>query len=141
MSVPLVGAFAAPGQGDAVLPSQRRVLVIEDDEAIALLIQTILQEAGLMVDTARTGHEALELAAATTPDLVVLDLGLPGLYGTSVAVALRQAYRKLPIIVVSALPDRTVAEDAWGIQAQGYLTKPFEPDALERLVLRYIEVA
>jgi len=116
----------------------KTILVVEDDEAIAQLISQILAEEDVRVETARTGHEAMELARASQPDLVVLDLGLPGLYGTSVATALRQAYRKLPIIVVSALPPHTVSEDAWAIQAQAYLTKPFEPDHLQELVRRYL---
>ena len=102
-------------------------------------MSTILTEdEDIVVKMARSGHEAMELAARLERNLVVLDLGLPGLYGTSVGMALRQTYRKLPIIVVSALPDHTVAEDAWAIHAQGYLTKPFEPEALHELVRSHL---
>ncbi|HEU0168590.1 MAG TPA: response regulator [Chloroflexota bacterium] len=131
-----------PGPANAGQPiALRTVMVVEDDEAIARLIHTVIAEIpGAQVETCRTGHEALTRAAMVQPDLVLLDLGLPGLYGTSVALALRQANRQLPIIVISALPGHTVAEDAWTIQAQAYLTKPFEPQALQELVRRYLQL-
>lgn len=124
------------------LPAARRVImVVEDDEAIARLIHEVISEIpNARVEMCRTGHEALARAPEIQPDLVLLDLGLPGLYGTSVAVALRRTNRQLPIIVISALPGHTVAEDAWTIQAQAYLTKPFEPQALHDLVRQHLEV-
>ena len=133
----LMTAQAPPqaGQGNTT----RVVMVVEDDEAIARLIQAVLADIdGANVEMCRTGHEALARAADVQPDLVLLDLGLPGLYGTSVALALRQTNRHLPIIVISALPGHTVAEDAWTIQAQAYLTKPFEPQVLADLVRQYL---
>jgi len=109
---------------------KRWVLVVEDDDAVANLLDTLLSELGCAVRVARTGHQALEMAAGDAPSLVILDLGLPGLYGTSVGVTLRHMHPKLPLIIVSALPDSAVAQDAWSVGAQAYFTKPFDCDQL-----------
>jgi len=72
------------------------------------------------------------------PRLVILDLGLPGLYGTSLAITLRAEFPGLPFIVVSALQADAVAQDAWSIGAAAYLTKPFDCDELLATVRRVL---
>ena len=114
--------------------ASRHVLVIEDDEAIARFVASAIVDLGLSVAVARTGHQGLEMAAQRPPNLVVLDLGLPGLYGTTLGITLRASQPGLPIIVMSALPRHAVAADAWMIGAHTYLTKPFDVDALETAV-------
>lgn len=101
-------------------------LVIEDDAGIVELFEHLLREEGLRAVISRSGHNALELAERHRPSLVLLDLGLPGIYGTSVAIALKTRFPGLPIIVVSALRDQTVAQDAWVSGAFAYFTKPFD---------------
>src|SRR5579862_1055541 len=110
------------------------VLVAEDDAAIGRLLETIISESGLPVRVARTGHEALAHAEKDPPAVLVLDLGLPGLYGTSVAVTLKRTYPKLPIVVISAMPTDVVVQDSWSIGAYAYFTKPFECDDVVRKV-------
>lgn len=102
------------------------VLVVEDDQCIGQLLVDVLAECGLPARVARTGHQALIEADAEQPSLVLLDLGLPGLYGTSVAVILRRHWPKLPIIIMSALSVQAVSRDAWSIGAAAYFTKPFD---------------
>ena len=108
----------------------RTVLVVEDDAAIRGLLRTLLEEDGHRVEVARTGHQAMELAARGRPGAVVMDLGLPGLDGAAVAVGLRCQYRGLPIIVVSAFGEAVVAQTARDCEAVAYFTKPFENEAL-----------
>ncbi len=109
-------------------------LVIEDDDPIAVLFETVLKDEGFEVVRSRTGHEAMELAEQWAPDLVLLDLGLPGIYGTSIASALKARWRELPILVVSALSAATVSQDAADCGATAYLTKPFELEQLTEVV-------
>ncbi|HLY67064.1 MAG TPA: response regulator [Chloroflexota bacterium] len=118
----------------------RRVLLVEDDHAIRELMQTVLQGMGLAVDVASNGPRALELAAQHRPSLVVLDLGLPEMYGKAVAAHLRTKYRGLPVMVVSALSASAVAEDAWEMGAFTYMTKPFELDAFTSAVQKGLEL-
>jgi DNA-binding response OmpR family regulator len=118
-----------------------RVLLVEDDEAISSLMQTVLREMDLSVDVAPNGPKAIELANKRRPSLVVLDLGLPDMYGKTVAEQLRRLHKKVPVMVVSALAPTAVAEDAWQIGAYTYITKPFELEAFTSAVKRGLRMA
>ena len=110
------------------MPAQT-ILVVEDEPRIAAIAADYLRHAGYVVIVAADGHEALRHVSASRPDLVVLDLGLPGVDGIEVARAIR-AGSSLPIIVVTA----RVAEDdrLTGLEtgADDYMTKPFSPREL-----------
>jgi two-component system, OmpR family, KDP operon response regulator KdpE len=106
-----------------------RVLVVDDEPQIARALAINLRARGYQVDTAPDGEQALELAARHHPDVVVLDLGLPGIDGLEVIRGLRH-WSSVPIVVVSvrdALRDKIAALDAG---ADDYLTKPFEMEDL-----------
>jgi DNA-binding response OmpR family regulator len=106
-----------------------RVLVVEDDEDIAQALQRSLRMEGYEVRTAPDGHTALEQGHAFAPDLVILDLGLPGLDGLDVARELR-ASDDIPILILTArdaLESRVEGLDAG---ADDYLVKPFERQEL-----------
>ena len=124
----------------AQMRDSQRVLLVEDDQAISELMQMVLTGMGLSVDVAPNGHRALELAKKHRPALMVLDLGLPEMYGKTVGNHLRRQYESLPIMVVSALSSSAVAEDAWEIGAFTYMTKPFELDAFTAAVERGINL-
>jgi two-component system KDP operon response regulator KdpE len=101
-----------------------RVLVIEDEPALQRFLRATLASQGYGVVEAARGEDGLRLAAASPPDLVVLDLGLPDVDGVEVTRRLRE-WTGVPIIVVSARgreQDKVVALDAG---ADDYLTKPF----------------
>jgi len=74
------------------------------------------------------------MAMERLPGAVVLDLNLPALYGTSVAVALRTQYRELAFILVSGVPEEVLAAEAEQIGAFAYFSKPFDCEALVRSV-------
>ena len=101
-----------------------RVLVVDDEPQILRGMRTNLQARGYDVDTAADGETALDVAANKRPDVVILDLGLPGIDGLDVIRGLR-AWSSMPIIVLSAReqePDKIAALDAG---ADDYVTKPF----------------
>ena len=118
-----------------------RVLLVEDDPAIRDLMETVLKDMGLAVDVASNGPRGLELAASNQPALAILDLGLPDMYGSTVAAGLRTLYANLTLMVVSALSPSAVAEDAWQMGAFTYVTKPFELDQFSAAVRRGLELA
>ena len=108
------------------------ILVIDDEPQILRALRTILTEKKFRVTTASRGEEALALAAANPPDLIILDLGLPDLSGLEVCTRLR-TWTQTPIIVLSvrdAEQDKVAALDRG---ADDYLSKPF---GIEELLAR-----
>jgi two-component system OmpR family response regulator len=102
-----------------------RVLVVEDDVKMAALLRRGLVEEGLSADVARTGDDALWMAAATEYDAIVLDVMLPGADGFEVCKRLRENGRWAPVLMLTArdaVEDRVTGLDAG---ADDYLTKPF----------------
>jgi two-component system KDP operon response regulator KdpE len=106
-----------------------RVLVVDDEPQIRRALGINLRARGYEVDLAETGERALELAARHHPDVVVLDLGLPGIGGVEVIQGLR-GWSQVPVIVLSVREserDKVAALDAG---ADDYVTKPFGMDEL-----------
>ena len=116
----------------------KRVLVVDDDAKTVELVKLYLNRDGYRVLTAYDGVEALRLARENHPDLIVLDLMLPGIDGLEVCRTLR-AESDVPIIMLTA---RTTEQDrltGLGLGADDYVTKPFSPRELAarvRVVLR-----
>jgi two-component system, OmpR family, phosphate regulon response regulator PhoB len=123
----------------AVKPAPERVLVVEDERDIAALVAYHLAREGYRVRTAAGGDEALEAVATERPDLVVLDLMLPGLSGYDVLMALRRqtATAEVPVIVLTARRDEADRMKGLQLGADDYVTKPFSP---RELVLRVAAV-
>jgi two-component system KDP operon response regulator KdpE len=106
-----------------------RVLVVEDELPMSRTLDIGLRARGYDVEVASTGERALELARLHPPDVVVLDLGLPGISGIEVAHGLR-AWTSVPIIVLSARGAEAVKVAALDAGADDYVTKPFGMDEL-----------
>jgi two-component system response regulator MprA len=118
------------GNGEHVRSSQARLLVIDDDPKILSLLRRGLHFAGYAVDLAADGEEALAAARDRPPDIVVLDVMLPGVDGLEVCRRLRLDDASLPILMLTAkarVPDRVAGLDAG---ADDYLVKPFDFDEL-----------
>ena len=101
-----------------------RVLVVDDDLPLRRTLDIGLRARGYDVVLAATGEDALSAAAQRPPDIVILDLGLPGMDGISVAKALRE-WTDAPIIVLSARGAESVKIAALDAGADDYVTKPF----------------
>ncbi|MBV9799784.1 MAG: response regulator, partial [Solirubrobacterales bacterium] len=101
-----------------------RVLVVEDDDAIAQVLQRSLRMEGYEVRVAGDGLGALDQAHAFLPDLVVLDLGLPGLDGIDVAKQMRET-DDVPILVLTARDAVEARVEGLDAGADDYLVKPF----------------
>ena len=106
-----------------------RILLVDDEVAIQRSLGPLLRARGYTVDVSGTGRDALRLFEERTPDLVVLDLGLPDIEGTEVCRRVR-AISKAPIIVLSARGADTDKVHALDLGADDYVTKPFSPDEL-----------
>jgi two-component system, OmpR family, KDP operon response regulator KdpE len=106
-----------------------RILLVDDEAAIQRALGPLLRSRGYDVETAGTGTEALDIFANRTPDLIVLDLGLPDLEGTEVCRRIRTT-SQVPIIVLSARGGETDKVTALDLGADDYVTKPFGPEEL-----------
>jgi two-component system KDP operon response regulator KdpE len=106
-----------------------RVLVVDDEPQIRRALTTNLRARGYEVDEAESGEEALAMAARLHPDVVVLDLGLPGIDGIDVVHGLR-GWTGMPILVLSAREDEASKVAALDAGADDYVTKPFGMDEL-----------
>ena len=118
--------------------SVKKILIVDDEPQIAEIASDYLRVAGFEVITAGDGVRALELVRGRHPDLIVLDLGLPGMDGTDVARAIRRD-SDLPIIMLTARVQEDERLHGLEIGADDYITKPFSPRELVarvRAVLR-----
>jgi two-component system, OmpR family, KDP operon response regulator KdpE len=106
-----------------------RILLVDDEAPIQRAVGPLLRARGYEVDVAATGAEALGMFENRTPDLIVLDLGLPDLEGTEVCRRIR-AKSQVPIIVLSARSAERDKVNALDLGADDYVTKPFGPEEL-----------
>ena len=106
-----------------------RILLVDDEVAIQRAVGPLLRSRGYEVEVAGTGAETLALFENRTPDLIVLDLGLPDLEGTEVCRRIR-AKSQVPIIVLSARSAERDKVNALDLGADDYVTKPFGPEEL-----------
>jgi DNA-binding response OmpR family regulator len=115
-----------------------RILLVEDDATIREMTQLSLQRDGFTVETAADGPAGLDAFRADPPDLVLLDLMLPGLDGVSVCRAIRES-SVVPVVMLTARSDALDVVVGLEAGADDYVTKPFEPAVLAarlRAVLR-----
>ena len=104
--------------------TNQRILIVDDEIAIRRFLRTSLKAQGYVVYEAHTGEEALAEVANKRPDLVILDIGLPGMDGIAVTRELRQ-WSKVPILILSVLDQDKEKIAALDAGADDYLTKPF----------------
>ncbi|MFJ8147668.1 response regulator transcription factor [Streptomyces sp. NPDC096048] len=137
LDAPRTGPSAGPSTGSpaAPPPGTARVLVVDDDPTVAEVVAGYLDRAGYLVDRADDGPAALTRAAAHRPDLVVLDLMLPGMDGLEVCRRLRGQgpVPAMPVIMLTARGDEDDRILGLEVGADDYVTKPFSP---RELVLR-----
>jgi CheY-like chemotaxis protein len=99
----------------------KSILVVDDEEAIRLLYREELREAGYQVDVAADGGEALRMVQQSRPDLMTIDIKMPGMDGLELLRRVREIYRDLPIIICTAYGDFKRDFGTWASDA--YLTK------------------
>ena len=146
LNAPLIGVLGtryrddprAPGAGSA---SEGRILVVDDEASIRLICRVNLDASGFEVLEAEDGETALSIARNERPDLILLDVMLPGIDGWEVAEELSELSetRDIPIVFItarSAAPDELRSHAVGGV---GYITKPFDPSHLSETVTRVVQ--
>jgi two-component system, OmpR family, alkaline phosphatase synthesis response regulator PhoP len=146
LKAPLIGVLGtryrddprAPGAGST---SEGRILVVDDEASIRLICRVNLDASGFEVLEAEDGETALSMARNERPDLILLDVMLPGIDGWEVAEELSELSetREIPIVFItarSAAPDELRSHAVGGV---GYITKPFDPSHLSETVTRVVQ--
>ena len=112
------------------------ILVVDDDPEIVTMLSTRLGKRGYKVSTAEDGNRAIELAKRERPDIVLLDIMMPGKSGWEVARALKQdpVTQHVKIVMVSAIGEKTNEITAPIYGADAHVDKPFEFEKLERVI-------
>jgi two-component system response regulator AtoC len=116
----------------------RRILVVDDEENLRLVLRTLLRRAGYDVETASTGEEALERVESFGPDVVLTDVRMPRMSGLDLLTALKAKASLAVVIVMSAYGSVDLALEAMKAGAYDYVQKPFKPDEI-LLVLKKAE--
>jgi two-component system alkaline phosphatase synthesis response regulator PhoP len=126
---------------DTRTTSDERVLIVDDESAIRLICRLNLGSSGFATLEAEDGDSALSMARAERPDLILLDVMLPGKDGWQVAEELASAAetREIPILFLSARSDRTDESRGYELGGVGYITKPFDPNEMTERVRDVIE--
>jgi DNA-binding response OmpR family regulator len=107
-----------------------KVLVVDDDSELLPLVAFALRQGGFLALEASTGEQALELVAGEAPDLVILDVNLPGIDGFEVCRRLRARGNVMPILMLTVRGEEDDVVRGLALGADDYLTKPFSPRTL-----------
>jgi CheY-like chemotaxis protein len=111
-----------------------RVLVVDDDPEVVALLQDVLASLDYESASAADGDEALRVVTSYRPDVILLDLWLPGMLGTEVLVALRRDHPEIPVVMVTANTDEQIGRESLAQGAFDYVRKPFDVETLERIL-------
>jgi two-component system, OmpR family, response regulator len=119
--------------------SSRRVLLVEDDDDNRELMGEVLESAGYEVISASGGAEALRALAEHGADVMVTDVGMPGMGGLELARAAKKIAPTVPIIIVTGYAERDDIASARGHEVDAVLVKPVDPDSLAAAVGQVVQ--
>lgn len=124
-------------QEDNIMEEQKKVLLVDDEESILLLYREEIEEEGFAVEVAHNGEQALAVFGDTPPDLVILDINMPGMNGIEVLRQMKAINSELPIILSSAYPEYKEDFGAWA--SDEYIVKSANTDELKAAVHKYLD--
>jgi DNA-binding response OmpR family regulator len=112
------------------------LLIVDDDQGLALLLKMELEDEGHIVDVASDGFEGKELSLKNRYDVIILDLMIPGMNGRQVCQDLRKCKNDTPVMIVSALDSQDEKEACMSAGASEFLAKPFLFEDFYQEILR-----
>ncbi len=109
-----------------------RVLFIDDDPMVGKLVRDLLEQEGYQATVATSGQQGLNLARTNLPDVILLDIMMPGMDGFEVCEAIRRddTLQKIPVVMLTAMESQKLNERAFSAGAEVCMTKPFSPERL-----------
>ncbi len=108
------------------MDNQNHVLVVDDEPTICSLMNVFLTQRGFKVRTANTGEDALVMFRESFPDIVLLDISMPGMRGIDVLRCMKEIYAECGVIMLSAYGDDETIQEAMDMGAYCYIQKPME---------------
>jgi len=116
---------------------KKRILLVDDEEGIQLLYRGEFEDEGYQVVSAMNGEEALRKFSENVPDLVILDINMPGMNGIEVLRQMKESKPELPVILCSAYPE--YKEDLCSWASEEYIVKSANMDELKAAVHKYLD--
>ena len=116
--------------------TKKKILVVDDEESIHLVYKEELNEEGYEVISALSGEEGLKLFQEENPDLVILDINMPGMDGIEVLRQMKQMKPNIPVIISSAYPEYKQDLASWA--SDDYIVKSFNLDELKNSIKRHL---
>ena len=118
----------------------KKILVADDDADMVLLVSTLLRERGWKIDVARDAMQTLMFATRVQPDVILLDINMPGGTGLEALRKLKMNSKTLqiPVLVMSANDDPQMPATVRGLGAQDFVRKPLDADALHDTLVRLV---
>lgn len=113
----------------------KRILVVDDEQAIGDALKNFLGRKGYQVTTVLNGKDALEKVKEEKPHMVLLDIMMPGLSGIETLKQIREFDKEVGIVMITAINDDTIGRKCIELGAYDYITKPFNIDYLETVLL------
>ena len=117
----------------------KKILIVDDEEDVRLFVADFFGERDFNVETAGSGEDALEKIEKSVPDLVLLDIMMPGIDGLECLEKIKKKYPNVTVIMITALKDETRMEKAKRLGALDYIVKPFSLSYLETTVDKLIK--
>ena len=119
---------------------ERTILIIEDEKLIIVSTQMVLEAAGFHVESATSGEEGIQKARSSAPDLILLDIMMPGIDGWETLNRLKRdnSTADIPVIIFTAREHSRGHQKSSEMGAAEYFRKPFEPDELIELVEKHV---
>ena len=119
---------------------ERTVLIIEDEKLIIVSTQMVLEAAGFRVESAMNGEDGISKARTQTPDLILLDIMMPGIDGWETLTRLKRDAEtsNIPVVIFTAREHSRGHQKSAEMGAADYFRKPFEPDELIELVEKHV---
>jgi CheY-like chemotaxis protein len=119
------------------------VLIVEDNPANLLLARVMLERSGWQISEARSADEARQTLQTTTPDIILMDVGLPGQDGLSLTSELKSDTdtRAIPIVALTAHAMQSDRDKAFAAGCDGYLSKPFKAQQLRDEIARVLQAS
>ena len=116
------------------------ILVVDDSADNLAVISLFLQHQGYRVVTPNNGEDAVNVAAQTLPNVILMDINLPGLDGLGATRKIREteALREVPVIAITAFGTEGFQRAAYDVGVAGYLTKPIDLDRMHQLIARLL---
>ncbi len=122
-----------------MVTKEQSILIVDDEEMVRRPLRKKLSWSGYHCEEASNAEEALEKLKSNTPDLVILDIKMPGKSGIELLREIRASYPETPVIIATAVTETNVATQCMNMGAQDYICKPFSLDELMLSVYRAVD--